>query len=86
MFAATRCVDDFDRASFLMDKALLANARKAMREEQMGCPRHDADYGAQWIWDYYCGRHREKYGEGFAPDITPGWDHSSLHPPVAPAE
>ena len=69
-----RKVIDFDRASFLMDQDLLAAAKKAMHEEQTFAPRHDARYVAQWIWDYYCQRHLEKYGKSFVPDINPDWD------------
>jgi hypothetical protein len=74
VLAFSRKVIDFDRASFLMDQDLLASAKKAMHEEQTFAPRHDARYGAQWIWDYYCQRHLEKYGKSFVPDINPDWD------------
>jgi hypothetical protein len=67
-------VVDIDRASFLMDRELFDDAIKAMRHEQATCPRLDADYGAQWAWDYYCERHRERYGEAFAPNVLPDWD------------
>lgn len=66
---------DIDRASFLMDKTLLHQAIKAMDKEKAADPRPDASYGPQWIWDYYCGAHREKYGEGFEPNVNPQWDH-----------
>ena len=68
-----RCVD-FDRASYLMDKDLLQEAIDAMKHEQSTCPRWDATYGAQWVWDEYCERHAEKYGEYFRPDVDPTWD------------
>ena len=73
---ASGSVIDFDRASFLMDKTLLQQSLEAMREERDTCPRHDADYGAQWVWDYYSQRHMERYGEPFEPDIIRGWDSS----------
>ena len=28
----------------------------------------------QRVWDYYCERHRERYGEAFAPNVLPDWD------------
>ncbi len=65
---------DIDRASYLMDKDLYAQAIKAMRHERDTDPRHDATYDAQWVWDYYCQRHVEKYGDPFAPQIDPTWD------------
>ena len=65
---------DIDRASFLMDKTLLAQSIKAMNDERDNNPRHDAIYGAQWIWDFYCERHYEKYGQAFTPDVDPNWD------------
>ena len=67
-------VIDIDRASFLMDRDLFDDAINAMRQEQATCPRPDANYGAQWVWDYYCQRHRERYGDAFTPDIDPEWD------------
>jgi hypothetical protein len=65
---------DFDRASFLMDKDLLQQALDAMAHERDTDPRHDAIYDAQWVWDYYVERHREKYEQPFRPDIDPTWD------------
>jgi hypothetical protein len=71
-------VIDFDRASFLMDHDLVEAAKKAMHEEKTFAPRWDADYGAQWIWDYYVQRHYEKYGEDFVPNVNPDWDSYQL--------
>jgi hypothetical protein len=65
---------DFDRASFLMDSDLLAKSIRAMIREKNTCPRWDARYGAQWVWDYYCQRHVERYGASFVPDVKPHWD------------
>jgi hypothetical protein len=65
---------DFDRASFLMDRDLLQQSLEARRHEQTTAPRWDAGYGAQWVWDYYCERHVERYGEYFVPDVNPDWD------------
>ena len=67
-------VIDFDRASYLMDKDLLQGSVEAMRHEQMTAPRWDAKYDAQWVWDYYCAQHRERYGEPFTPNVSPTWD------------
>jgi hypothetical protein len=74
VLAASGTPVDFDRASFLMDKDLLQASLDEMRREQAEEPRHDANYGAQWVWDFYCERHRERHGEPFGPDVTPGWD------------
>jgi hypothetical protein len=73
---------DIDRASFLMDRELFESAIDAMRLERDTCPRPDASYGAQWVWDYYCERHRERYGKPFVPDVNPEWDR----PPSPPAK
>jgi hypothetical protein len=80
VLAASGTVVDFDRASFLMDKDLLQHSLDAMQDEQKHAPRWDANYGAQWVWDYYCQRHRERYDEAFLPDVTPGWDCPSSPP------
>ena len=85
---------DFDRASFLMDKDLLQASLDAMQHEKATCPRWDADYGAQWVWDYYCPRHFERYGEPFGPQVIPHWDsggatalanHQGKESPASPA-
>jgi hypothetical protein len=57
---------DFDRARILMDKDLLRQAVSKMKEA--------GGNGAQWVWDWYCERHREKYGTSFRPDVDPTWD------------
>jgi hypothetical protein len=74
VLAASNRAVDIDRASYLMDRKLYADAIEAMRHERDNKPRHDATYGAQWGWDYYCQRHLEKYGTSFEPDISPTWD------------
>jgi hypothetical protein len=70
---------DFDRASFLMDDELLQRALEARQTARQTGPS-DAAYGAQSVWDDYCQRHQERYGEGFVCDITPGWDDSAPPP------
>jgi hypothetical protein len=88
VLGADASVIDFDRASFLMDRELLHRSIYVMRRERDTCPRPDATYGAQWVWDYYCGRHCEKFGEDFAPNVDPHWDsrRASHHAaPGAPA-
>jgi hypothetical protein len=62
---------DFDRATFLMDRDLLGATLDALREVRDGW---DTDRAAQWVWDQYCARHREVYGEGFVADLDPEWD------------
>ena len=84
ILAYSGTVVDFDRASFLMDKKLLRQSRNAMKEEQITAPRWDARYDAQWVWDYYCGRHCEKYGEPFGPNVIANWDQPSAGTTTAP--
>ena len=62
---------DFDRASFLMDEELLDQSIRAMKYERDSQPRPDTTYGAQWVWDRYCGLHQERYGTGFVPNVNP---------------
>jgi hypothetical protein len=69
--AGVRSVD-FDRASFLMDRTLLGEAIEAMKAEM--AMKADTASKAQWVWDYYCRRHIEKYGTPFRPDVDPNWD------------
>ena len=61
---------DFDRAKLIMDREILRQSIKAMNKET----RRDAKIGPQWIWDHYCQRHLERYGNPFRPDIDPTWD------------
>jgi hypothetical protein len=74
VLAFSGTVVDFDRASWLMDRELLAQSMRAMTKERNTNPRWDARYGAQWVWDYYCARHAEKYDVAFGPDVIPHWD------------
>ena len=71
-----KCVA-FVRVEPLMDRALLAASLRAMLRERNTRPRWDAYYDAQWVWDYYCERHAEHYGELFGPNVDPDWDASS---------
>jgi hypothetical protein len=73
VMAAHRGRVDMGRAQFLMDKTLLREAIAAMENERDNNPRADARYGDQWIWDYYCQRHYEKYNESFIPNVNPDW-------------
>lgn len=87
---------DIDRASFLMDKDIFDASIRAMREaranwpnpfdedcaRRMGSPPPKFD-AAQWVWDHYCERYVETYGEEFLPDISPDWDEGG--PPPQPA-
>ena len=88
VLAASGTVVDFDRASFLMDRDLLQQSIDAMKHEQSTCPRSDAAYGAQWVWDDYCRRHVEQYGGQFGPDVIPQWDSPPKpeREPPSPAE
>ena len=74
VLAYSHTMVDFDRASFLMDKDLLQASLDAMKHEQTTCPRWDADYGAQWVWDHYCLLHFDRHGESFGPNVIPHWD------------
>ena len=75
--ATSRCVIDFDRAAFLMDKDLLQQSLDAMRDERDNNPHAGVQYGAQWVWVDYCRRHLAHYGAGFVPDVEHGWDSST---------
>ena len=57
---------DFDRASYLMDAGLKAQAEGAS-DKRRGSH-------LQFVWDYYCARHFEKYGSSFQPHADPSWD------------
>ena len=77
---------DFDRASFLMDRDILDASLRAMREARAKWPdfvdekcvscmgSKQTFYAAQWVWNHYCARHAQTYGDGFVPDISPNWD------------
>jgi hypothetical protein len=71
--ATSGTVVDFDRASFLMDDDLLRCSIEAMRSEP-DAARRDIAASAQWVWDDYCRRHQEHYGESFGPDVIPNRD------------
>lgn len=71
-----KCVP-FVRVEPLMDRALLAASLRAMLRERNLRPRWDARYGAQWVWEDYCERHADHYGELFGPNVDPDWDASS---------
>lgn len=77
---------DFDRARYLMDDALLAEAEKARIKwvcpagfnpfdiaaaERMG---YTKEQGAQAIWQHYCRLHEARYGQSFVPDVCATWD------------
>lgn len=70
-----------EKATFLMDKDLLRRAKSVMEEERRNSQRWDAEYGPQWIWDWYCERHLEKYGVPFGPNVNPRWDCPADRPP-----
>lgn len=68
---------DFDRAMYLMDKDLLQDALDALEKERKSDtdnPIRCTSDAAQFVWDYYCQRHYEKFGESFTPDVDPHWD------------
>ena len=64
---------DFDRASFLMDEELLAEAVKIRDEHKRTNSDPSVNYSAQFVWDIYCILHEKKYGVLFPPDIDPTW-------------
>ena len=71
VLAASSKPVDFNRARLLMDSSLLRAAVKAMNKTGA---TNAALAGPQWVWDYYCERHAEKYGIPFRPDVDPTWD------------
>ena len=90
VLAAEGHMVDFHRASVLMDRDLLSESLRAMMRERNTSLRWDAVYGAQWVWEDYCGRHFDRYGEPFGPDVNPDWDSAvsqpaSASPPPQPA-
>jgi len=76
---------DIGRAQFLMDKDLARQTAEWVGNNECfllynrnwmgGAPyflsKQDLD---QAFWDYYCERHREKYGTSFEPDVSPDWN------------
>src|SRR5215471_7272802 len=76
-----RAMVDFDRASYLMVRELLQQSIDAMTHERDTYPRPDTTYDAQWVWDYYCARHYERYAEDFGPNVIPDWDQPAKPPP-----
>jgi hypothetical protein len=75
--AQTRKMVDFDRVRPLMDQELLRQCYEEMGREQAEYPRDDARYGPWWIFECYCSRHHDKYGEPFRPDVDPNWDQGA---------
>jgi len=73
VFAQSGNVFEFGRASPLMDKHLLRETIEAMVHERDTRPREDAKYDTQWVWEEYCERHLEHYGDYFIPDVSPTW-------------
>ena len=81
-------VVDIGRAQFLMDKELAKQAAewvdanieflKSCLPPEGSVLRTSAEptehHKAQAFWDYYCERHREKYGAPFTPNVDPAWD------------
>lgn len=65
---------DVDRASFLMDSDLRQRSADWVFQNEDMLRERGVSSIAQAFWDYYCQRHREKYGEPFGPDVIPGWD------------
>lgn len=53
-----------------------------MDRERIVAPIDRATYDAQWLWDCYCERHWEKYGEGFQPNVDPASDAGGLAGPL----
>jgi len=72
--AASGKTVDVDRAAYLMDDDLRAQADELMRKEMTENPGSDADHRMQRLWDTYCALHRQTYGEPFQPDVDPDWD------------
>jgi hypothetical protein len=87
VLAASGNVVDIDRASFLMDREPLEASIAARDHERDHAPRWDCPaYDAQWVWDHYCQRHVEKYGEYFIPNVDPSWDRPSVPLPAKPVD
>lgn len=86
---------DIDRASFLMDKDIFDASIRAMREarakwsdpsdeEKARRTATEPTFNAaQWVWNHYCERHVETYGEDFLPNVSPDWDEGGPPPQSA---
>lgn len=77
----------FGRASRLMDRKLLKESIAERNHERDYAPRWDCvGYDAEWVWEHYCQRHWEKYGECFIPDVDPTWDRPTVPEPAKPID
>jgi len=83
--AATGSLIEFERALLVMEGELVDAVIESSRSEAENCLSLDATAVAQSIWDDYCKRHREKFGESFAPDVIPDWQPPIKVPRSLPA-
>jgi hypothetical protein len=67
---------DFEKACREMDPAVLAEARKDMRDQHADGAAPGTTHDAQWLWDRYCFLHICTHDIWFTPDVNPGWDLS----------
>ena len=78
---------DIDRARYLMDDELYAEAHRELIKTMspygfnpfdIACFERNVfpttESKAWEVWRNYCRRHLAKYGEPFAPDVDPNWD------------
>lgn len=76
---------DVDRARYLMDDALFAEAHRDLikfmspvgfNPFDIACAEHNYSPGFKEhrVWRVYCALHEAKYGEPFEPDVSETWD------------
>ena len=77
---------DIDRARWLMDDGIFhAVHQTAIKNASpVGFSPFDIDVAQrmdsknrplpQRVWEAYCAKHAEKYGQPFEPDVNPHWD------------
>jgi hypothetical protein len=65
---------DMGRAQFLMDKELLREAIDHMDKQWPALKAGGGSSKEQGIWEVYCAKHHDKYGEHFRPHVDTNWE------------
>jgi hypothetical protein len=65
---------DMGRAQFLMDTDLIHDAVAWAEKKWPELEAQGALSQEQVIWDRYCEKHEEKYGDPFRPNVDPHWN------------
>lgn len=72
--AFSGAVLDMNQVQFMLDKSLAKDAAEWVSASWPELRARGASSRDQAFYDYYCERHREKYGKPFIPDVDPSWD------------